>query len=52
MRASCSSRIILTLMPKSKGAEFELSVRPGHWDFGLSATYVKAEITKSVRVER
>ena len=45
---SCSSRIILNADSKSKGAEFELFVRPDeHWDFGLSATYVQAEITES-----
>ena len=45
---SCSSRIILNADSTSKGAEFELYVRPDtHWDFGLSATFVEAEITES-----
>lgn len=45
---SCSSRIILNAQAESKGAEMELFVRPStHWDLGLSATYVKAEITES-----
>jgi iron complex outermembrane receptor protein len=45
---SCSSRIILNAQAESKGAEMELFVRPNtHWDLGLSATYVKAEITES-----
>ena len=42
-RASSSMR-----RPRSQGAEMELFVRPNeHWDFGLSATYVEAEITES-----
>jgi iron complex outermembrane receptor protein len=46
---SCSSRIILNADAESKGAEMELFVRPDeHWDFGISATVVKAEITKSL----
>jgi iron complex outermembrane recepter protein len=46
---SCSSRIILNADAESKGAEMELFVHPDeHWDVGLSATYVKAEITKSL----
>jgi len=45
---SCSSRIILNADSTSKGAEFEMYVRPDtHWDFGVSATFIKAEITKS-----
>jgi len=45
---SCSSRIILNADAESKGAEIELFVHPDeHWDFGLSATYADAEITKS-----
>jgi iron complex outermembrane receptor protein len=45
---SCSSRIILNADAESKGAEMELFVRPDeHWDFGLSATFVDAEITRS-----
>jgi iron complex outermembrane recepter protein len=46
---SCSSRIILNADAESKGAEFELFARPNDsWDFGISATYAKAEITDSV----
>ncbi|HEY6123431.1 MAG TPA: TonB-dependent receptor [Steroidobacteraceae bacterium] len=45
---SCSSRIILNAEAESVGAEMELYVRPDeHWDLGLSATYVQAEITES-----
>jgi iron complex outermembrane receptor protein len=45
---SCSSRIILNAESTSKGAEFEFYVRPDvHWDFGLSATFIQAEITES-----
>jgi iron complex outermembrane receptor protein len=45
---SCSSRIILNGKAETPGAEFELYVRPDeHWDFGLSATWVKAEVTQS-----
>lgn len=45
---SCSSRIILNADAESVGGEFELFARPNdHWDFALSATYAKAEITKS-----
>jgi iron complex outermembrane receptor protein len=45
---TCSSRIILNADAESKGAEVELFVRPDqHWDLGLSATYVNAEITQS-----
>ncbi len=45
---SCSSRIILNAEAESIGAEVELFARPSdNWDFGLSATYVQAEITKS-----
>jgi iron complex outermembrane receptor protein len=45
---SCSSRIILNADAESLGAEFELFVRPDeHWDFGLSATYVDAQITET-----
>jgi iron complex outermembrane receptor protein len=45
---SCSSRIIINADAKTPGAEFELFVRPNEtWDFGLSATYVKAEVTES-----
>ena len=45
---SCSSRIILNADAETQGAEIELFVRPDeHWDLGLSATYVKAEITET-----
>jgi iron complex outermembrane receptor protein len=45
---SCSSRIVLNADAESKGAELELFARPSdNWDFGISATYVQAEITKS-----
>jgi len=45
---SCSSRIILNAEAESVGAEMELYLRPtNNWDLGLSATYVKAEITQS-----
>jgi iron complex outermembrane receptor protein len=45
---SCSSRIIINADAETPGAEFELYVRPNEsWDFGLSATWVKAEITES-----
>ena len=37
-----------TPRPRRSGAEMELFVRPDeHWDFGLSATYVDAKITKT-----
>lgn len=45
---SCSSRIVLNAQAEAVGAEFELFARPNDsWDFGLSATYVQAEITES-----
>jgi iron complex outermembrane receptor protein len=45
---SCSSRIVLNAKAKAIGGEVELYARPNaSWDFGISATYVKAEITKS-----
>jgi len=45
---SCSSRIILNAEARSVGGEVELFARPNeNWDFGLSATYNNAEITKS-----
>ena len=45
---SCSSRIVLNARAESIGAELELFAQPVEsWDFGLSATYVKAEITQS-----
>ena len=43
----CSSRIVLNGQGESVGAEFELFARPNeNWDFGLSATYAKAEVTE------
>jgi iron complex outermembrane receptor protein len=46
---SCSSRIILNADAETKGAEMELFVRPNEsWDFGFSATYAQAEITRSL----
>jgi iron complex outermembrane receptor protein len=45
---SCSSRIVLNAQAESIGAEVELFAQPtDHWDLGLSATYVNAEITES-----
>jgi len=45
---SCSSRIILNAEARTVGGEVEVFARPTeHWDFGLSATYNNAEITKS-----
>ena len=45
---TCSSRIVINADAETPGAEFELYVRPNEsWDLGLSATWVKAEITKS-----
>ena len=45
---SCSSRIILNAEAESKGVELELFARPNeNWDFGVSATYADAEITRS-----
>jgi len=45
---SCSSRIILNADAETKGAEVELFAHPdAHWDFGVSATYVDAKITKT-----
>jgi iron complex outermembrane receptor protein len=44
----CSSRIILNAKAESMGAELELYAHPtSNWDFGVSATYQKAEITKT-----
>ncbi len=46
---SCSSRIILNAQAESLGAEIELAAEAtDNWSFGLSASYVKAEITESV----
>jgi iron complex outermembrane receptor protein len=45
---SCSSRIILNAEARTVGGEVELFARPSeNWDFGVSATYNNAEITKS-----
>jgi iron complex outermembrane recepter protein len=45
---TCSSRIIANAQAESIGAELELLARPStSWDFGLSATYVQAEISKT-----
>ncbi|MEJ0085774.1 MAG: TonB-dependent receptor [Pseudomonadota bacterium] len=45
---TCSSRIILNADAESNGAEMELFVHPDeHWDFGVSATYTKAELTET-----
>lgn len=45
---SCSSRIVLNAKAEAIGAEVELFARPDeHWDFGVSATYVQAQITQS-----
>jgi iron complex outermembrane receptor protein len=45
---SCSSRIVLNAQAEAVGTEVELYARPTqNWDFGISATYVQAEITKS-----
>ncbi len=45
---SCSSRIVLNAQAESMGAEVEFFAQPTDaWDFGLSATYVKAEITET-----
>jgi iron complex outermembrane receptor protein len=45
---SCSSRIVLNAKAEAIGAEVELFARPDeHWDLGVSATYVQAEITES-----
>jgi iron complex outermembrane receptor protein len=46
---SCSSRIVFNVPAKSQGLEAELFARPNStWDFGLSATWVNAELTSSV----
>lgn len=45
---SCSSRIVLNAQAEAVGTEVELYARPTeNWDFGISATYVQAEITES-----
>jgi iron complex outermembrane receptor protein len=48
VNTSCSSRIILNAQARSIGGEVELFARPSdHWDLGLTATYVNAEITET-----
>ncbi len=43
----CSSRIVLNGQGESVGAEVEMFARPSeNWDFGVSATYAKAEVTE------
>ena len=50
VNTSCSSRIILNAQARSVGGEVELFARPtDNWDFGLTATYVNAEITETQR---
>jgi iron complex outermembrane receptor protein len=50
VNTSCSSRIILNAQAQSIGGEIELFARPSdNWDFGLTATYVNAEITETQR---
>jgi iron complex outermembrane receptor protein len=50
VNTSCSSRIILNAQAEAIGGEIELFARPSdHWDFGLTATYVNAEITETQR---
>ena len=47
---SCSSRIILNADAETLGAEVELFSHPNaHFDYGVSATYVDAKITKTSR---
>jgi iron complex outermembrane receptor protein len=46
VNTSCSSRIILNAQARAVGGEIELFAHPNeNWDFGLTATYVNAEIT-------
>jgi iron complex outermembrane receptor protein len=46
---SCSSRIVLNGEGESRGIEVELFARPtDQWDFGISATYADAEISKTL----
>jgi len=47
---SCSSRIVFNVpTARSTGVEVELFARPNPtWDFGISATWVSAELTSSV----
>jgi iron complex outermembrane receptor protein len=45
---SCSSRVVLNAQAESIGAEVEVFAQATeNWDFGLSATYVDAQITES-----
>ncbi|MET0987242.1 MAG: TonB-dependent receptor [Steroidobacteraceae bacterium] len=47
---SCSSRIVLNAQAASLGGEVEVLARPdANWEFGVSATYLQAEITKTRR---
>jgi iron complex outermembrane receptor protein len=47
---SCSSRIVFNAQAEAIGGEVELFARPNdNWDFGVSATYVQAEITETQR---
>lgn len=46
---TCSSRIVINAQAEAIGAEVELFARPNErWDFGVSATYVQAEITETL----
>ena len=50
VNTTCSSRIILNAQAEAIGGEIELFARPSdHWDLGLTATYVNAEITETQR---
>jgi iron complex outermembrane receptor protein len=45
---SCSSRIVLNAQAEALGGEVELFAAPSErWDFGISLTYVQAEITET-----
>jgi iron complex outermembrane receptor protein len=46
---TCSSRVVFNAQAESIGGEIEIFARPNeNLDFGISATYVQAEITESV----
>jgi len=47
---TCSSRIVFNVpKSRSRGVELELFARPtANWDFGISATYLEAELRSSV----
>jgi iron complex outermembrane receptor protein len=47
---TCSSRIVFNVpKSRSRGVELELFARPNaNWDFGISATYLEAELRSSV----